>query len=110
MSIKPGSSVASGRSMVVSPAAAVTSLDGAIFAILSPSGLVCFQLPRADVQHTPRANHGPLHCRRLRVRYDRHPSQGGQNHRARHSHSTDLSDCSCMQHSILQNIHPGTSL
>src|SRR4029077_6467213 len=37
MSIRPGSNVASGKSMVVSPAAALISLDGAIWAILSPS-------------------------------------------------------------------------
>ncbi len=37
MSIRPGSNVASGRSIVVSPGAAVISLDGAICAILSPS-------------------------------------------------------------------------
>src|SRR5260370_39544738 len=37
MSTKPGSNVASGQSIVVSPAAALISLDGAICAILSPS-------------------------------------------------------------------------
>src|SRR6266478_4289596 len=37
MSIKPGSNVAFGKSIVVSPGAAATSLEGAICAILSPS-------------------------------------------------------------------------